>query len=553
VTKHCEVIFLLKEAIKKELLGAIEKVVGQLYSFEVDVAPENFGDFATNAALVGSRYAKKPPMQLAESLKDILKQSELFESVQVAKPGFLNFVVRKSTLIKIIETIVEKDDYPVEKSGQEKIQFEYGSANPTGPFTVGHGRQIVIGDILSNVFKALGYDVIREMYINDAGRQIRLLAKSLWVRYNQVLGVEEIDIPEDGYHGEYLIEIAKKLVEEVEEKFKMKWNNEIEGFFQKYAVDSILADMKSDLRLLNCSFDIYFSEKSLIDDGTVDEVLEILEKNSYVYRKDGALWFKVSEFVDEEDKVLIRKDGTFTYFLTDIAYHYKKHKRGFSKVYDIWGSDHHGHVPRMKAAMKALGVEDGFLNVILHQFVTLKRGDEIVRMSTRSGNFVTLKELVEEAGADATRYFFAMIDPNTHMVFDLNLAKQRSSDNPVYYVQYAHARICSLFEQAKAKSVSFEKGKDLDLLNDKVETDLIRRIDGFEDALKDAARTLSPNKLTQYLEQLAYDFHSFYTKCLIVDPKNMKLSNARLNLSYAAKLVLKKGLSLLGVNVPEKM
>jgi arginyl-tRNA synthetase len=207
----------------------------------------------------------------------------------------------------------------------------------------------------------------------------------------------------------------------------------------------------------------------------------------------------------------------------------------------------------MKAAMKALGVEDGFLNVILHQFVTLKRGDEIVRMSTRSGNFVTLKELVEEAGADATRYFFAMIDPNTHMVFDLNLAKQRSSDNPVYYVQYAHARICSLFEQAKAKSVSFEKGKDLDLLNDKVETDLIRRIDGFEDALKDAARTLSPNKLTQYLEQLAYDFHSFYTKCLIVDPKNMKLSNARLNLSYAAKLVLKKGLSLLGVNVPEKM
>lgn len=544
---------MLKEAIKKELLGAIEKVVGRLYSFEVDVAPENFGDFATNAALVGSRYAKKPPMQLAESLKDILKQSELFESVQVAKPGFLNFVVRKSTLIKIIETIVEKDDYPVEKSGQEKIQFEYGSANPTGPFTVGHGRQIVIGDILSNVFKALGYDVIREMYINDAGRQIRLLAKSLWVRYNQVLGVEEIDIPEDGYHGEYLIEIAKKLVEEVEEKFKMKWNNEIEGFFQKYAVDSILADMKSDLRLLNCSFDIYFSEKSLIDDGTVDEVLEILEKNSYVYRKDGALWFKVSEFVDEEDKVLIRKDGTFTYFLTDIAYHYKKYKRGFSKVYDIWGSDHHGHVPRMKAAMKALGVEDGFLNVILHQFVTLKRGDEIVRMSTRSGNFVTLKELVEEAGADATRYFFAMIDPNTHMVFDLNLAKQRSSDNPVYYVQYAHARICSLFEQAKAKSVSFEKGKDLDLLNDKVETDLIRRIDGFEDALKDAARTLSPNKLTQYLEQLAYDFHSFYTKCLIVDPKNMKLSNARLNLSYAAKLVLKKGLSLLGVNVPEKM
>ncbi|MFN3284119.1 MAG: arginine--tRNA ligase, partial [Pseudothermotoga sp.] len=251
--------------------------------------------------------------------------------------------------------------------------------------------------------------------------------------------------------------------------------------------------------------------------------------------------------------VLIKKDGTLTYFLTDIAYHYNKYRRGFWKVYDIWGSDHHGHIPRMMAAMKALGVHDEFFNVILHQFVTLKRGEEILRMSTRAGEFVTLQELREEVGVDATRYFFAMIDPNTHMIFDLNLAKERSSDNPVYYVQYAHARICSLFEQAKIKSVEFKKGENIELLTQKSELDLIKRIDAFEDALRDVVRTLSPSKLTQYLEQLAYDFHTFYTKCLVVDQENPELSNARLNLSYATMIVLRKGLILLGVSAPEKM
>lgn len=544
---------MLRELLKAELAKAIERIVDQAYNFEVDIAPEGFGDFATNAALVGAKYAKKPPMQLAEQLREELKQSDLFESIDVAKPGFMNFVMKKSALLKVLSKIIELDEYPLNKIGSEKIQFEYGSANPTGPFTVGHGRQLVIGDVLSNVFRELGYQVTREMYINDAGRQIKLLGRSLWVRYNQILGVKDVDIPEDGYRGQYLIDIAKKLVEEQKDKYKEKWDDEISQFFENYAVENILQDMKHDLSELGCSFDVYFSEKSLVRDGTVNHILKILEEKGYSYWKDGALWFKVSDFVDEDDKVLIKKDGSLTYFLTDIAYHYNKYKRGFSKVYDIWGSDHHGHIPRMAAAMKALGVEDGFFNVILHQFVTLKRGEEIVRMSTRAGEFVTLQELREEVGADATRYFFAMIDPNTHMIFDLNLAKERSSDNPVYYVQYAHARICSLFEQAKAKMVQFKKGEDVELLSDKSEFDLIKRIDAFEDALKDVVRTLSPSKLTQYLEQLAYDFHSFYTKCLIVDRDNPKLSNARLNLSYATMIVLKKGLTLLGVSAPEKM
>lgn len=546
-------IILLRELLKSELIKAVEKIVKEKYNFEVDIAPEDFGDFATNAALVGAKYARKPPMQLAEQLREELKQSDLFESIEIAKPGFINFVMKKSAFLLVLSKIIEYDGYPLNKIESEKIQFEYGSANPTGPFTVGHGRQLVIGDVLSNVFRELGYQVTREMYINDAGRQIKLLGRSLWVRYNQILGVKDLDIPEDGYHGQYLIDIAKKLVEQHKDKYKEKWDDQISQFFEYYAVENILQDMKQDLSELGCSFDVYFSEKSLVNDGTVSQILKILDERGYTYWKDGALWFKVSDFVDEDDKVLIKKDGSLTYFLTDIAYHYNKYKRGFSKVYDIWGSDHHGHIPRMMAAMKALGIEDGFLNVILHQFVTLKRGEEIVRMSTRAGEFVTLQELREEVGIDATRYFFAMIDPNTHMIFDLNLAKERSSDNPVYYVQYAHARICSLFEQAKAKSVQFKKGKDIELLADKSEFDLIKRIDTFEDTLRDVVRTLSPSKLTQYLEQLAYDFHSFYTKCLIVDQDNPELSNARLNLSYATMVVLRKGLTLLGVSAPEKM
>ncbi|AJC73315.1 arginyl-tRNA synthetase [Pseudothermotoga hypogea DSM 11164 = NBRC 106472] len=526
---------------------------GLSYHFEVEVPPEGFGDFSTNAALTGARHAKRQPMELAERIAEKLKGEDVFDSVEVARPGFINFRLSRKAYVDVLRQIIVNEAYPVRKSEPMKIQFEYGSANPTGPFTVGHGRQLVIGDVLSNVFKELGYEVTREMYINDAGRQISLLAKSLWVRYNQLLGSQDLDIPEDGYRGEYLIDIAKKLLKEVGDVYKDRWDSETERFFKRYAVENILANMKEDLNSLECEFDVYFSETSLIEDGTVQKVLEFLREKGFIYEKDGAVWLKVSQFVEDNDKVLVKSDGSHTYFLTDIAYHFNKYSRGFHKVYDIWGSDHHGHIPRMVAAMRALGIEDGFFNVILHQFVTLKRGEEIVRMSTRAGEFVTLRQLIEEVGKDAARYFFAMIDPNTHMVFDLELAKTRSMDNPVYYVQYAHARICSLFEQAKSKSITFNRNSDLELLDDPAEFAVIRRLDMFEDALHEVEKTLSPNKLTQYLEALAYDFHSFYTKCLILDPNNPRLSNARLNLAYATLLVLKKGLSLLKVSAPERM
>lgn len=534
----------------------VEKVLSEFglsYQFEVEVPPEGFGDFSTNAALIGAKHAKRNPMELAEKIAEKLKGEDVFDSVEVARPGFINFRLSRKAYVDVLRQIISNEAYPIRKSEPMKIQFEYGSANPTGPFTVGHGRQLVIGDVLSNVFKELGHDVTREMYINDAGRQINLLAKSLWVRYNQLLGSQDLEIPEDGYRGEYLIDIAKKLLKEVGDVYKDRWDSETERFFKRYAVENILANMKEDLNSLECEFDVYFSETSLIEDGTVQKVLEFLRKKGFIYEKDGAVWLKVSHFVEEEDKVLIKSDGSYTYFLTDIAYHFNKYQRGFHKVYDIWGSDHHGHIPRMIAAMKALDIEDGFFNVILHQFVTLKRGEEIVRMSTRAGEFVTLRQLVEEVGKDATRYFFAMIDTSTHMVFDLELAKARSMDNPVYYVQYAHARICSLFEQAKNKSINFNKNSDLELLDDPAEFAVVRRLDLFEDSLHEVEKTLSPNKLTQYLEALAYDFHSFYTKCLVLDPNNPRLSNARLNLAYATLLVLKKGLSLLRVSAPERM
>lgn len=534
----------------------VEKVLSEFglsYQFEVEVPPEGFGDFSTNAALIGAKHAKRNPMELAEKIAEKLKGEDVFDSVEVARPGFINFRLSRKAYVDVLRQIISNEAYPIRKSEPMKIQFEYGSANPTGPFTVGHGRQLVIGDVLSNIFKELGHDVTREMYINDAGRQINLLAKSLWVRYNQLLGSQDLEIPEDGYRGEYLIDIAKKLLKEVGDVYKDRWDSETERFFKRYAVENILANMKEDLNSLECEFDVYFSETSLIEDGTVQKVLEFLGKKGFIYEKDGAVWLKVSHFVEEEDKVLIKSDGSYTYFLTDIAYHFNKYQRGFHKVYDIWGSDHHGHIPRMTAAMKALDIEDGFFNVILHQFVTLKRGEEIVRMSTRAGEFVTLRQLVEEVGKDATRYFFAMIDTSTHMVFDLELAKARSMDNPVYYVQYAHARICSLFEQAKNKCINFNKNSDLELLDDPAEFAVVRRLDLFEDSLHEVEKTLSPNKLTQYLEALAYDFHSFYTKCLVLDPNNPRLSNARLNLAYATLLVLKKGLSLLRVSAPERM
>ncbi len=539
---------MIKEKIKKVL-----EDLGKDYEFKVEIPPENFGDFSSNVAMVGAKHFRRPPREIAMDLIENLRGDE-FESIEIAGPGFINFRVSKSLLQEVVRKVLEeKERFGKRDVGRgTRVQFEYASANPTGPLTVAHGRQIVIGDTLVNLYKELGFDVKNEVYLNDAGRQISLLAYSLWVRYNELFGIKN-EIPEDGYKGEYLIDVAKKLKDEVGDEYKGRWNDEIEEFFKRYAVNEMLNWMKSTFERMGSKFDRYFSEKSLVEDGTVDKIIEYFRRKDLVYEKDGALWFKVSEFIDEDDKVLLRKDGTPTYFMTDIAYHYNKRMRGFEKVYDIWGSDHHGHIPRMKAAMKALGFPDDFLTVVLHQFVTLKKGGKKLRMSTRAGRFITLDELLEEVGRDAARYFFARIDPSKPLDFDIDLAVKQSSDNPVYYVQYAHARISSLFRQAREKEINFIEGENLDLLGDEYERSVMKQLDLFEDILLEAAQYYSPAKVTSYLEELAHVFHIFYTHNTILDNSNFEMSNARLNLSKAVQVVIKKGLNLLGVSAPEKM
>ncbi|HOV53403.1 MAG: arginine--tRNA ligase [Fervidobacterium sp.] len=541
--------------IRQEIVGILRSHLmefGYEYDFVVEIPEEQFGDFSTNIALVGAKYFKKPPKEIAKDFVEKFSGHRMFKEVTIAGPGFINFKVSnefyRDFLIKFIQNPYSVWNF--KKHGS--ILLEYGSANPTGPLTVGHGRQVVIGDVLGNVFKFTGWEVTKEMYLNDAGRQIKLLAKSVWARYNQLLGYDE-PIPEDGYKGEYVVDIARHVIADHNDEYFKIWNDEVESVFKSYALNEISKMFDTTLEKIGAKFDNVFKESSLVNDGTVKEVLTILESKGLVYEEDGALWFRASRFVNDNDKVLIKNDGSYTYFLTDIAYHYKKYKRGYNIAVDIFGSDHHGHLPRMYAAMKALDIPEDFLMFVLHQFVTLKRGDEIVKMSTRAGEFVTLDELIDEVGKDAARYFFAMVDVNTHLNFDLELAKSKTDENPVFYVQYAHARISSLFENAKAKGINFIPRENIELLENESEMRIIKQISLFDEILDRVTEKLSPHYLADYLEKLASLFHKYYAENKIVDTDNMRLSNARLNLAFAVRRVLSEGLNLIGISAPERM
>ncbi|ABR31340.1 arginyl-tRNA synthetase [Thermosipho melanesiensis] len=543
---------MIRELIDERLRSILAEE-GFNYNYNIEIPDEKFGDYSTNVALIGAKYFKKPPREVAKLFQEKLQSDPLFSEVSIAGPGFINFRISKSVYVSILgKMIKKKENYWKLPQKSIKIQLEYGSANPTGPFTVGHGRQLVIGDVLGNVLRFLGYEVDKEMYLNDAGRQIRLLAKSLWVRYNELFG-KKYDLPEDGYKGSYLIDIAKKLVKEIEDKYVDVWNENVEKFFMQQAVANILSDMEQTLSMIDCKFNNKIRESFVIQLGYVDKVLKILKEKDLVYEKDQALWFKVSEFIGENDKVLIRRDGTYTYFLTDIAYHLYKFERKYDKVYDIFGSDHHGHIPRMKAAMSALDIDEEFLNFILHQFVTLKKSNEIVKMSTRAGNFITLEELVKEVGKDPTRYFFVMNDINTHLVFDLDLAKSKSNENPVYYVQYAYARIKSIFEKAGEKGIKGDFLENIDLLENDEEMGIIKLLDEFVNSLKQVEEKLSPHFLTNYIYALSEKFHSYYAKYKIVDEENISVSLARLGLLSVVKEIYKIVFKLLGIEAPERM
>jgi arginyl-tRNA synthetase len=518
--------------------------------FKIEIPPEGYGDLSTNVAFILSRSLKRNPREIAVSISEKLRKDTDYSRVEVAGPGFINVDFSIDYLSSVLAKIFEQPGF-WKKQGETNIQFEFASANPTGPFTVGHGRQAVFGDVLCRVFSSRGFRVQKEMYINDAGRQIGLLGRSLWVRYNQLLGLEE-ELPEDGYQGEYLVEIAQGLVDEVGERFKGCWNDESESFFKKYALEKMLEDILGTLKRLRVDFDNVFYESSLIEDGTVEFVIKSLEGKGLIYESEGARWLKVSSFVEDDDKVLVRSNGTNTYFMTDIAYHYNKHERKFKKVFDIWGADHMGHIPRMKAAMKALDIDDDFLNVIIHQYVNLKREGEVVKMSTRRGEFTTLDELVEAVGVDSTRYFFAMFDPDTHMLFDIDLARQKSNDNPVFYVQYANARISNVFRTADEKNVAIS-ASSLKLLNTQEDRKIIKLLTIFPEILDSIVTDYRTNRLTSYLEDLSRAFHGYYNKNIIVDPENPALSGARLAMCKALQNILKAGLGLLGVEAPDSM
>jgi len=542
---------LFKEKLESTIKCLLEEFgVEEEVDFKIEIPPEGYGDLSTNVAFILSRSLKRSPREIAVTISEKLQNESDYSRVEVAGPGFINVDFSIDYLSSVLGKIFEEPNF-WKKRGETNIQFEFASANPTGPFTVGHGRQAVLGDVLCRVFSSRGFRVQKEMYINDAGRQIGLLGRSLWVRYNQLLGREE-ELPEDGYQGEYLVEIAQGLVDEVGDRFKGRWNGESESFFKKYALDKMLEDILETLKRLRVDFENVFYESSLIEDGTVEFVIKSLEGKKLIYESEGARWLKVSNFVEDDDKVLVRSNGTNTYFMTDIAYHYNKHERKFAKVFDIWGADHMGHIPRMKAAMKALDIDDGFLNVIIHQYVNLKREGEVVKMSTRRGEFTTLDELVEAVGVDSTRYFFAMFDPDTHMLFDIDLAKQRSNDNPVFYVQYANARISNVFRTAEEKNVAISTSS-LKLLNTQDDRRIIKLLTIFPEILDSIVTDYRTNRLTSYLEDLSRAFHGYYNKNIIVDPENHALSGARLAMCKALQNVLKAGLGLLGVEAPDSM
>jgi len=550
------------DTIKNWLAGEIHKTLknleidGDIKGFRVEVPPNrDFGDFSTNLAMVGAKVAKKPPRKLAAEISKQLEAYDFIKEVKIAGPGFINIFLTEAFYRKELLEILNQPNeeaFSLNYGKGKKIQLEFVSANPTGPLTVGHGRQAVIGDVLSSVYERFGFDVTREYYFNDAGKQMKMLSRSLWVRYNQLFDVEN-EIPEGGYRGEYIIELAETVKAQIGDQYVDQWNDEIEEFFLKKAKDAMFDHIKATLKKLDIHFDVYFSEGSLFEDGTVEKVRKLFTEKGYLYEDEGALWLKVSEFIDEKDKVLIRSDGMPTYFFTDIANHYKKHERGFDKVYNIWGADHHGHIPRMKAAMQALGFEEDFFNVILHQMVTLKKEGKEVKMSTRAGTFTTLNELIEMVGKSATRYFYAMVDKDGQLIFDIDLARSRSMDNPVFYVQYAHARICSLFDNAQEKGVAFNETENLDRLGSRDDNLMIRELLLYKDNLEEVIQTNSPHKLTNYLYELAALFHQYYNKNVFVDAQDPDLTNARLNLAFAVRKVLADGLNLLGVEAPQKM
>jgi arginyl-tRNA synthetase len=586
----------MKQQIQQLMQSALDSLHQQgILSEPVEKQPmierardASHGDFASNAAMMFSKKAGMKPRDLAEKIIEAIPETDWLDEISIAGPGFINFRLSGNAYLGVIPEILEKShQYGRSTIGNgKKVQVEFVSANPTGPLHVGHGRGAAYGAVVADLLEAVGFDVHREYYVNDAGRQMDILATSVWLRYLE-LADEELVFPANGYRGDYVWDIAATLHRENGNDYRHSATqvfadipaDEPDGgdkelhidalivrakhllgdnryrFVFELALNTILDDIRDDLQLFGVTYQDWFSEKSLAESGAVNKAIDKLRAAGHLYEKEGAWWFRSTDFGDEKDRVVIRDNGQMTYFASDIAYHLQKLERGFDRVIDVWGADHHGYVPRVKAALEAMGADNSRLDVLLVQFAVLYRSGEKVQMSTRSGQFVTLRELRKEVGRDAARFFYVMRKCEQHMDFDLDLAKSQSNENPVYYVQYAHARVCSVIRQAAEKQLAVEPSagqQNLELLTEDHESELLKQLSRYPEMVEMAAMNEEPHQLTHYLRELANDFHSYYNKSQFL-VEDEKLRDARIKLILAVREVVRNGLNLIGVSAPEQM
>jgi arginyl-tRNA synthetase len=542
----------MEELIKKAIDDALLKYCSSNidYTIEIPKKAEN-GDFSSNIAFILSKQLRRKPFDIANELTNLIDKSN-FSKVEVAQPGFINFFLSPTVYQNFLSDHLNNIYKNIENIGQNrKAMVEFVSANPTGPLHIGHGRGSAYGDTVARLLKISGFDVFKEYYINDAGNQMNNLALSIYSRYCEIFG-KIFPFPADGYKGEYIIDIAKEIADKFKDSLLSDEEKGVKTCFE-IGVKSILDGIEQDLRDFRVIFDNWFSEKSLYESGEVEKTVEMLIKNEYIYEKDNALWFKSQQLGDDKDRVIKRSTGEYTYFASDIAYHKNKFDRGFELIVNVWGADHHGYVNRLKNGVKALGINVENLKIQLIQMVSLIKGGERISMSTRAGEFITLRWLLDEVGSDAARYFYLMRDINSQFDFDIDLAKSKSNENPVYYIQYAHARVCSLKRNAEEKGIKYTLNKNLDLLTQPAEIDIIKKIYDFRNVIKTATLNLEPHRICYYLQDLAGMFHTYYYNTPIIDEKDIKITNARLSLSEAVAKTISVGLDILGVSAPERM
>ena len=582
--------------MKEQLQNLLTKCIGDLIDQGVisempskirldHTKDKSHGDYATNVALMLAKQANVNPKELAQTIIKQLGVAEFIEKTEIAGPGFINFFLSSESSSSVINEIIDSGKgYGVSNIGAgQSVLLEYVSANPTGPLHVGHGRGAAYGATVSNLLRTVGFKVDNEYYVNDAGRQMDILTVSIFLRYLELFG-EKVRFPDNGYQGSYIKEIVGSISERYGDTFQIESTLVFDGICKdgldggdkeshideliarskdllgadfksifEVGIESILNGIKEDLADFGVVFEKWFSEQSLIDNGLAKSSIDKLQKSKHVYTKDGALWFRTTEYGDEKDRVVLRENGIHTYFASDIAYHLEKFERGYDKVINVWGADHHGYIARVKASIAAFNHDPEKLEIILVQFANLYRGGKKVQMSTRSGSFVTLEDLRNEVGNDAARFFYILRKSEQHMDFDLDLAKSKTNENPVFYIQYAYARISSVFRQAQDKGINFNhKGADLSLLLEESEKTILRELNRYKGIIESSALQYEPHQLAYYLRDLAAYFHSYYNACpFILEDQN--LTQARLSLIYATKQVLENGLHILGVSAPDSM